>query len=139
MGTQEYHLTIPAVLEKIEAACEFVSKIARSAGMSDDAVYHCYLSVEEICTNVIEHGYHYQGQDKAIDVHCTVEPQQLTITITDDADPFNPLTLNDPDPTAPLTERHGGGWGVFFVKKYMDSVRYSYTNKRNHLIMQKRY
>ncbi|GAB4510354.1 MAG: ATP-binding protein [Anaerolineae bacterium] len=139
MEAQEHRLTVPAILEHIEEACEFVSGIARTIGMSDDAVYHCYLSVEEICTNIIEHGYKYQGQDEVIEVVCLVESHLLTIVILDDAHPFNPLKLGDPDPKAPLMERRGGGWGVFFVKKYMDSVTYHYDGSRNQLVLQKQF
>ena len=136
---QEHRLKIPAVIEKIEEACEFVSNIARSAGMDADAVYRCYLSVEEICTNVIEHGYGFDGSNKVIDVVCRQHPDRLTITIIDDATPFNPLQRSDPDPTAPLADRESGGWGIYFVKKYMDRVIYRYEQNRNHLMMEKRF
>lgn len=126
------------MLENVEKACDFVSGVARSLGMGDDAVYHCYLSVEEICTNIIEHGYEYADNGSVIDVVCKPMPAALRIIIIDDADQFNPLELDDPDPTAPLLERQGGGWGVFFVKKYMNSVSYDYADERNHFIMEKK-
>jgi len=137
MGVNERKLRIPAKLDQIEAACEFVGGVAREAGMSDDAVYHCYLSVEEICTNIIEHGYHYHDGGHVIDIVCRILSTGLQITIIDDAAPFNPLRLDDPDPSAPLMEREGGGWGVFFVKKYMDRLDYRFINNRNHFMMQK--
>lgn len=139
MDYRERRLTVPAVIEKVEDVCEFVSEVARSAGMDDEAVYHCYLAVEEICTNVIEHGYKYQGANDVIDVTCKLQPHMLTILIMDDAQQFNPLILTDPDPKAPLLERQSGGWGVFFVKKFMDRVDYRFEQNRNKLIMEKRF
>jgi len=138
MGVEEKHKRIRAELEHIETACEFVAEVARQAGMSDDAVYHCYLSVEEICTNIIEHGYEYSKSGEVIDIVCRIHPGLLQVIIIDDAAQFNPLGLGDPDPSAPLLEREGGGWGVFFVKKYMDSLGYRFHKGRNHFIMEKR-
>ena len=138
MGVQEHHLSLPAVIDNVEAACEFVSSIARANGLGEDAVYHCYLAVEEICTNIIEHGYNFDGGNAIIDVVCRVYPDKLTISILDDAEPFNPLRLAEPDPSAPLIERRGGGWGVFFVRKFMDRLDYRYQDGRNQFIMEKR-
>jgi anti-sigma regulatory factor (Ser/Thr protein kinase) len=139
MSAQVKRLRISAQLEQVEDACEFVAEVARDIGMTDEAVYHCYLAVEEICTNIIEHGYGYRGENKVIDIECSAKPYGLEITVIDDAEQFNPLKLNEPDPSAPLVERKTGGWGVFFVRKYMDRIDYRYVHNRNQLIMEKYY
>jgi serine/threonine-protein kinase RsbW len=136
---QEHRLTVPAQVEKIEAACRFIADIAERVGMGDDAIYHCYLAVEEVCTNIIEHGYFEKHDNQSIDIYCQPYSDRLVITIADDARPFNPLEHQDPDPSAPLAEREGGGWGIFFVKKFIDKVAYRYHNDRNHLTLEKRY
>ncbi|HEX2619447.1 MAG TPA: ATP-binding protein, partial [Phototrophicaceae bacterium] len=90
MTTSEHRLQFPAQFEQIEAACEFVTQQAASMGMDDDSVYHCRLSVEEICTNIIEHGY--EGRtDGSIEIVCQISPDSFTIIIIDDAPAFNPL------------------------------------------------
>jgi serine/threonine-protein kinase RsbW len=135
MGTQERRLTIPAVLEELPVAYDFVADAARTAGLDDEAVYHYHLSVEEVCTNVVEHGYHYQGQRETIEIVCREYPDRFSVTISDDAPPFNPLAVPEPDPSLPLSERKRGGWGIHFVRQYMDEVAYRYTNNQNHLMM----
>lgn len=137
MTGNEYRLTIASRLDEIESVCDFVAHQAELLGMDEEAVYHCRLSVEEICTNVIEHGYGYQ-QSGAIEVVCVADPSLFSITIIDDAPAFDPLSLPDPDPSTPLWERQGGGWGVFFVKKFMDRVVYSHKFERNHFTMEKK-
>jgi sigma-B regulation protein RsbU (phosphoserine phosphatase) len=134
---QEYRLIVPAVLEKVEEICQFVADVAGSAGMSHELIHRCYLAVEEVCTNIVEHGYHYRGNDNVIEILCRDDTGLLQITVIDDALPFNPLDRDDPDPNAPLLEREGGGWGIFFVKKYMDRVWYDYSGQRNHLTLEK--
>jgi serine/threonine-protein kinase RsbW len=138
MGVQEHRHTIPALIEKVEEACEFVSTVAKSAGMDEEAVYRCYLSVEEVCTNIIEHGYHYDDGQNVIEIVCRPHADHITITIIDDAAPFNPLDRGDPDPSTPLMDRDRGGWGIYFVKQYMDRVSYSYEGERNQLTLEKR-
>ena len=137
MEVQERQVTISAVLSELAPACDFVDDAARAAGLDDNAVYHCHLSVEEVCTNIIEHGYHFRGGDKTIKIVCRQYPDRFTITIIDDAPPFNPLSLPDPDSSTPLADREGGGWGFYFVKKYMDEIAYQYQQSQNHLTLSK--
>lgn len=137
MGNQKHHTTIPAVIEKIEEACEFVNAQARAVGLSEDAVYHCHLSVEEVLTNIIEHGYNYEGDNKVIEIVTDKTQNAFVIVIIDDAPKFDPLQQPNPDPSTPLWEREGGGWGIFFVKKYMDKLAYNYEGERNHFVMEK--
>ncbi len=137
MGTQNHHLTIPGTIDNIEQACEFVNSKARIAGLDDDEVYHCHLSVEEVLTNIIEHGYEYNGDEKVIDIVIDVVDAKFVITVIDDASAFDPLSQPEPDPSTPLWEREGGGWGIFFVKKYMDKLSYQRKNNRNYFIMEK--
>lgn len=138
MANLQRRLRIPGDLEQVRTACDFVSEVAREAGLGEDGVFHCQLSVEEICTNIIEHGYGYNGAGKFIEIICEKQGNTLLISILDDAPPFNPLQLDDPDPSMSLWEREGGGWGVFFVKQYMSSVRYELVGGRNCLILAKR-
>jgi len=138
MSVAKRHLKISGLIENIRLACDFVSEVAEEAGFSDDAVFHCNLAVEEICTNIVEHGYGHDGAAKFIDISCMLDTDLLTIVIADDAESFNPLSLSDPDPNTPLWEREGGGWGIYFVKQYMNDIRYELNDGRNHLILEKR-
>lgn len=128
----------PAKLEYVEAACDFVAEMAHNAGLNDDAVYHCRLSVEEICTNVIEHGYPTDRVGAEIEIVCRLFSDHFETTIIDDAPAFDPLSLPPPDPSTPLWERQGGGWGVYFVRKFMDGVVYAHVMGRNQLTMTKK-
>lgn len=137
MTVQERQFRITGVLENVSAACDFVVEQARAAGLDDRAIHHCYLAVDEACTNIIEHGYAHACGDCIIDVFCRIDDQALTITVVDDSPEFDPIAHPDPDPKAPLVERGVGGWGIFFIKKLMDGVAYSYEGDRNRLVMVK--
>lgn len=138
MNVHERRLTVPGMLEQVRKACDFIAEVAESAGLTDEGVYRCVLSAEEICTNIVEHGYEFDGADKTIEIVFQYNAEKLTIIFIDEAPEFNPLEIASPDPNTPLWEREGGGWGIYFVKQYMDDVRYLYKNNRNHLIIEKR-
>lgn len=134
----ERQIRIAGALESVATACAFVAEEAQDAGLDAQACHHCYLAVDEACTNIIEHGYGLDLPDAAIDVVCRHEGDQFVITIVDDSPAFDPLAVPDPDVKASLMHREPGGWGIFFIKKLMDHVHYSYEGSRNRLIMTKR-
>lgn len=134
---EKSRLVIAARLEEVRHACEFVVEAAEMAGLDERAVYHCQMAVDETLTNVIEHGYSFEGDDKEIEVICTTEADQFLITITDDSPAFNPLEHESPDPSAPLDDREPGGWGIYFIRRLMDEVSYERVGGRNHLSLAK--
>jgi anti-sigma regulatory factor (Ser/Thr protein kinase) len=137
MSADASRLSIPAGLSAIPMITDFVVQRAQAAGLDDEAIYHCRLSVEEIFTNIVEHGY-MNSTGGIVEVICRLSDKNFSITLIDDAPAFDPLALPDPDPSVPLWERQGGGWGIYFVKKFMDRVEYHYQANRNMLLMEKR-
>ncbi len=138
MTLEERHLRVEGVLDNVALICDFVVEQARAAGLDERAIHHCYLAVDEACTNIVEHGYGPACDFCIIEVHCHRDDNALTITIIDDSPAFDPLMRPDPDPAAPLSERGEGGWGIFFIKKLMDSVTYTYEDRHNRLVMVKK-
>lgn len=131
MALNENHLQITAVHDQVPVACDFVADEAMRAGLDEHAVYHCQLAVDEACTNIIEHGYRLRQDSPVIDIFCRTDVYRFTITIMDNGIGFNPLTQPQPDSTAPLEQRVSGGWGIHFIKRFMDEVAYSRENQHN--------
>lgn len=131
-------LVIPARLEHIRHACDFVVEAAEAAQLDERAVYHCQMAVDESLTNVIEHGYAERGEtDDTIEVTCEIKTASFIITIIDSTPAFNPLLHSAPDPSEPLDSREPGGWGIYFIQKLMDEVHYERINNHNHLVLVK--
>lgn len=137
MYVNERHFRIAGVLNQVPAACDFVADAAVRAGLDEHAVYHCQLAVDEACTNIVEHGYERRGEDRTIDIICREDAIRFTILILDDGPAFNPLTLPEPDPSTVLDKRGSGGWGIHFIRKFMDEVAYSRDQHRNCLTLSK--
>lgn len=139
MGDEHQSIKLSARLEAVETAQAFISRVAGLYGLNDDGIHHCHLSVDEVITNIVEHGYEFNDAPEAIELVLFREGQYLVIEIIDGAPLFNPLMHPEPDPTLPLWERiEDGGWGIHFVRKFMDGAVYHSTGGKNHLRMLKR-
>ncbi|MBR1483112.1 MAG: ATP-binding protein, partial [Ruminococcus sp.] len=57
--------------------------------------------------------------------------RRMTVIFKDNGAPFNPLLVQDPDVTLPLSKRKPGGLGIFIVKKLMSDYSYTYENGQN--------
>ncbi len=106
-------------------------------GWPPDLVFRVKLVIEELGLNVANHG----RDDKLPELEVTVtsEPDVLTIHISDDGTPFDPL--NDappPDLTSSIEDRPIGGLGVHLVRTMMDEISYRRAQGRNHLALTKR-
>lgn len=136
--SKERHLTVRGRYENVPAVVQFVVEAAKEAGFDEKGVFHCQMSVDEACTNIIEHAY--GGQDKG-DIEATVqiEPGVLTITLVDHGEPFDPTSVPEPsintdDPSKIKT----GGLGLHLMRKVMDEITFSFGDERNTLVMVKR-
>lgn len=90
------------------------------------------LILEELVLNTLTHG-DISGLTK-IDLDLESEGHALTIRLTDDGSPFNPLTdAPEPDVTLPLAERPIGGLGVYLVRTMGEDLEYRREHDRNHL------
>ena len=135
---EEWRLTIPAVLESVPEACEFVVRAAEAASLDERAVYYCQLAVDEWCTNIIEHGYREQSNHQHIELSCEVYRGTVAITIRDKGPAFNPMTLTDTVQHKTVEAIEPGGLGWMLIRKVMDSVQYEFKNGRNQLTMVKK-
>jgi serine/threonine-protein kinase RsbW len=83
------------------------------------------LAVEEVCANVMMHGY----ADRApgpLEVSFCSDGEQVTVTISDRAGPFNPDFAPPPDLQSSPEERQIGGLGWHLVRRVVDDVYYRY-------------
>ena len=88
------------------------------------------LIVEEIFANIVN----YSGTDYII-VEAEYEDSTLTLEFIDNGMEFNPLSMEDPEPSENIEEAQIGGLGIFFAKELSDGLEYYYENGENHLII----
>ncbi len=124
-------------LNNLEEICDYVTHCAKKAGLNEAEVYAVQLAVDEASTNIIEHGYGQECSEK-IDISCEILKDGLKVVIYDDAEPFNPETIPEPEINVSLEELKPRGLGVFLIHQMMDEVHYESTaDKGNTLTMVK--
>jgi serine/threonine-protein kinase RsbW len=102
----------------------FVDHACARAGVPHEVLFDVRLAVEEVVTNVIDHGY--AGMPTGpVTVRFHHDPRQIIITIEDLARPFDSSRVARPDITAPIEERAIGGLGWHLVHQVMDEVRHA--------------
>ena len=90
------------------------------------------LILEELVLNTLTHGD--SSGITEIDLELESHDNTLTIRLTDDGAPFNPLKdAPEPDVTLPLAERPIGGLGVYLVRTMGQDLEYRREQGRNHL------
>jgi anti-sigma regulatory factor (Ser/Thr protein kinase) len=138
---REERLVIPSQYRAIRKACESVSRAAESAGLSDDAVFHVQLAVDEACTNVVEHAYEGDGRGE-IAISWAIERVEgidyFVVRIEDRGKCFDPATVPPPLLSPNPEELQIGGLGIHFMRKMMDRVEYRFSPEKNVLTMYKR-
>jgi serine/threonine-protein kinase RsbW len=132
-------LQVKTDLAEVERANDVLHDFWTRHQLPEDLEFPVALSLEEVLSNVIRHGSS-PGEDAQIQIRYSFladHPGWVEIEVSDQARPFDPLSVPPPDITAPLEERSIGGLGVFLVRKMMDEVRYQHSNGRNHLLFRK--
>ncbi|MDX1414030.1 MAG: ATP-binding protein [Candidatus Promineifilaceae bacterium] len=147
---KEKILTVPGRYDQIQVICQFVADGARQAGLADDDVFHVELCCDEATTNIIEHAY---GKEDVGPIQVTYEisHDSFTVTLHDDGRPFVPDDVPEPQYTKIDFEDKGealddvlnslqiGGLGIFFMRKLMDEVFYSFNGVQgNKLVLVKK-
>jgi serine/threonine-protein kinase RsbW len=117
-----------ADIEDVATIRQFVVQTSRDLAVDEKIIPDLELVADELCSNVINHGY--DGQPGWIEI--TVRPIEngLQLTIRDWGQGFDPAAVPVPDLTAPLEKRALGGLGLFLVRRLMDDVQFE-TDGRN--------
>ena len=96
------------------------------------------VAVEEIFVNIASYAYG-EGNGNASFMFGFDENERLmTLIVSDEGIPFNPLERDEPDITLSAAEREIGGLGIFITKKTMDTISYRFEDNKNILTMTKK-
>jgi serine/threonine-protein kinase RsbW len=117
-----YSLRIEAQLENLSVARDFVEDSATRLNAEPTAISNVVLAVDEMVTNIIEHGY--RGQPGAIEIEVTAQGEDLIVRLRDHAPTFDPTTVPSPDLSVSFEDRPPGGLGIYLTRKIMDDVQH---------------
>jgi len=136
---KEFELKVDSKLENLNRINEFMTETMRDYNIHNSKDIHAVqLSVEEAFTNIIKHAYSNKSEGMIV-IRCLLSKlgDKFIVNIMDWGIAFDPIVLPKPDTESSLNERKVGGLGVFFMKKFMDEVKYVRCKDMNLLIMVK--
>lgn len=111
---------VPAELERLAEIRAVVRDIARGCEAPADCIDDLVQAVDEAATNIIVHGY--RGASGEIELTAELVADDIVITLTDTAAPYDPTTVPPPDLTITPAQRRPGGMGVHLMRLATDSL-----------------
>ena len=125
-------LTVIGKLESLSAIANFALEAARLADLDRKTTYKLRLAVDEIATNIIEHGYLEAGLTGEIICRAELDESYLTLTLEDRGLAYNSPQHNQPVTLEqPLIERPIGGLGIYLAIQNVDDLQYERIGNRN--------
>jgi sigma-B regulation protein RsbU (phosphoserine phosphatase) len=135
-GMAELQVAIKNELSEIARMHEVFEAFADEHGIPMPVTMKFNLVFDELLSNVISYAYRDEDEHE-ISTHIEFVSGRLTVTISDDGVPFNPLNAKRPDTQASLEDRDIGGLGIHLVRNLVDNVSYHRGIDKNVLTLVK--
>jgi len=115
-------IAIDADVRRLADIRAFIRARAEAAGAEPGHRDDLVQAVDELVTNVIEHGY--GERPGRVEVEVERAPSGLVVRIRDGAPAFDPSSVPTPRLDLPLAERPFGGMGVHLARTLTDAMRH---------------
>lgn len=133
---QEWHeIIIPSTPQARQAAEAEIMKAVNQLGFSEEACFSIKLALEEAVVNAIKHGNRFD-KDKKVVIRYSGNHKNLTVTVRDEGEGFDPACV--PDPTVPENIALPYGRGLMLMNAYMDRVTFSSSGSEVTLVKENR-
>jgi serine/threonine-protein kinase RsbW len=116
-------LSLSSRFENIEMAQHLCGKLLEGKEVAEETRHWILMALREGLANAIKHG-NGQNLSKRVHVEMRVEGDVLEIRIRDEGPGFDPARVGDP--LAPENRLKTSGRGIFYMKTFMDDVRFDH-------------
>jgi len=114
-------MSLSSRFENIELAQHLCGKLLEGREVPEETRHWLLMALREALANAIKHG-NRQDVSKRIHLEMDVVGEDLQITIRDEGEGFEPSQVDDP--LAPENRLKTSGRGIFYMKTFMDDVRF---------------
>lgn len=98
--------------------------------------YNILLSVQELLTNILRHGYE-GDESQPVEISMMASEDGFVFELRDRGLPFDPLSHEEAPVSGEGSELQIGGYGIVIVKMVMDQLSYRYEGGWNILRAEK--
>ncbi len=131
---------------EIERFYQWISSYFSRTSLPNPVTYAIEMALEELILNSMSHGKRNSQESDdnpgEIEIYIQFDPEEasreVTITVSDDCEPFNPLAAEQADTETALEQRQIGGLGIHLTRKQMDTIEYRRESNKNIMIMKKK-
>ena len=99
-------------------------------GLSKKCIFQINLALDELFTNIVSYGFTDNGL-QWITVDLSHDDGKIRVKMEDTGHPFDPASVEIPDPVTEIEDCKVGGLGLHLVRKIMDEVTYQRCDKKN--------
>ena len=131
---ERYMRTFSCDAKTVENTAEYLSAMLEKSDCSESEKAQLMIALDEVVSNVVRCS---GASGVALEVRFSREPRGVTVSVSDDGKPFNPLYVPPPDTKLPMEDRSSGGLGILLLRKTMDDLNYRYAHGCNVLSFQK--
>src|SRR5687767_16029815 len=122
---ERIEITISSRFENIELVQVIAEHLCENAGLDEDGSHWIGMAVREAVANAIKHG-NKLDVGKRVNATFDLRGTALEITISDEGQGFDPTQVSDP--LNPQNLMKTSGRGIFYMKTFMDDVRYNFDS-----------
>jgi serine/threonine-protein kinase RsbW len=121
---ERIEITISSRFENIELVQVIAEHLCENAGLDEDGSHWIGMAVREAVANAIKHGNKLDIRKKVSAIF-ELRGADLEIRISDEGAGFDPEKVSDP--LNPQNLMKTSGRGIFYMKTFMDQIRYSFA------------
>lgn len=114
-------LSLESRFESIEIAERALIDLFVESGLGGDEEYWILTALREAIANAIRHG-HYGRPEESVRVDYRIQADHVVITVIDQGEGFDPAVIPDPRDAENLLKPCGRG--IFYMRRFMDSVTF---------------
>ena len=114
-------MSLSSRFENIEMVQHLCSKLLEGREVPEETRHWILMALREAVANAIKHG-NQMDLSKNVHVEMDVVADTLAICIRDEGEGFEPTAVGDP--LAPENRLKTSGRGIFYMRTFMDEVRF---------------
>jgi anti-sigma regulatory factor (Ser/Thr protein kinase) len=132
-SVRKEEIKVLAVNSELATIRDFIGRVGEKNRFEDRVISALKLVVDEVCTNIIRHGYR-DIKNGEILVRAIVRRLSFTIIIIDRGKSHDPRNTKDPDLHKYVSIGKRGGLGTFMVRKLIDDIQYNVTGRGTNFV-----